>query len=224
MDFHFANAFELIADAMGDRPALVCEGTTRSWTEYEDRAARLAAVLEAHGISADAKVGLYQYNCNEYAETHFAAFKLGAVPINVNYRYKAEELVYLLDNADAEALVYHGCFAPQVAAIREQLPRLKLLLQIDDGAGEALAPGAVAYEAAVADAAPRPRSPPPHADVYVLCMGGKIVGPWLARDLIIAFLQATFSTDSYFRGRLAKLEEMEVDAARQTVESAERAK
>ena len=172
MDFHFANAFELIADAMGDRPALVCEGTTRSWTEYEDRAARLAAVLEAHGISADAKVGLYQYNCNEYAETHFAAFKLGAVPINVNYRYKAEELVYLLDNADAEALVYHGCFAPQVAAIREQLPRLKLLLQIDDGSGEALAPGAVAYEAAVADAAPHPRSPRPHDDVYMLYTGG----------------------------------------------------
>ena len=55
-----------------------------------------------------------------------------------------------------------------------------------------------------------------HDDMNVLCMGGKIIGPWLARELILAFVNATFSTDEYFRGRLVKLEKMELDAARET--------
>jgi len=54
-----------------------------------------------------------------------------------------------------------------------------------------------------------------HDDMNVLCLGGKIIGPWLARDLIGAFVGASFSTDEYFRRRLQKLEQMESDAARE---------
>ncbi|HBF62606.1 MAG TPA: hypothetical protein DDW59_04170, partial [Gammaproteobacteria bacterium] len=48
------------------------------------------------------KVGMYLYNSPEYAETNFAAMKIGGVPINVNYRYLDDELHYLLENADIE--------------------------------------------------------------------------------------------------------------------------
>lgn len=172
MDFHFANAWELIADAIPDAVALRCEGEARDWKSFEVRAARLAAGLEAAGIGAGSKVGLYLHNCNEYTEAHFAAFKLGACPINVNYRYKADELVYLLDNADAEAVLFHGSFAPRIEELRARLPRLKLLVEVADGSSEARPSGAVAYEDLVAAHAPRVRSPRPADDVYMLYTGG----------------------------------------------------
>ncbi|MEE4300537.1 MAG: AMP-binding protein [Pseudomonadales bacterium] len=172
MDFHFANAWELIADAVPDAIALSCEGEARDWRSFDARAARLAAGLEAAGIGAGAKVGLYLHNCNEYTEAHFAAFKLGACPINVNYRYKAEELVYLLDNADAEAVLFHAAFAPRIEEIRAQLPRVKLFVLVDDGSAEARPEGAVAYESLIADHAPRARAPRPADDVYMLYTGG----------------------------------------------------
>jgi fatty-acyl-CoA synthase len=172
MDFHFANAWELIADSVPESPALVCGDVRRSWAEFEDRGARLASVLEAAGLGPGSKVGLYLHNSNEYTESHFGAFKLGACPINVNYRYQAEELLYLLDNCDAEAVVFHGQFAPRIQEIRERLPKLALLLQVDDGSGEALADGAVAYEQAIGAALPRPRAPRPADDVYMLYTGG----------------------------------------------------
>lgn len=172
MDFHFANAWELIADTVPESTALVCGDVRRSWREFEDRGARLASVLESAGLGPDSKVGLYLHNSNEYTESHFGAFKLGASPVNVNYRYQAEELVYLLDNCDAETLVFHGAFAPRVEEIRDQLPKLTLLLQVDDGSGTPLLDGALDYEAAVASAAPRARAPRPASDVYMLYTGG----------------------------------------------------
>jgi ribose 5-phosphate isomerase B len=51
-----------------------------------------------------------------------------------------------------------------------------------------------------------------HDDVNVMCIGAQIVGPWLARDLIAAYLAARFSTQEEFRRRVAKLADM--DAAR----------
>ncbi|HSG91728.1 MAG TPA: acyl-CoA synthetase [Pseudomonadales bacterium] len=172
MDFHFANAWELIADTVPDAPALICGDTRRSWREFEARGAQLASVFEGAGLGPDAKIGLYLHNCNEYTEAHFGAFKLGACPINVNYRYQAQELIYLLDNSDAEALLFHGEFAARVAEIRDHLPKLKLLVQVDDDSGTPLLDGAVAYEGALQAAAPRPRAPRPGSDVYMLYTGG----------------------------------------------------
>ncbi len=172
MDFHFANAWELIADAVPDHTALICGDVRRSWREYEDRAARIAAVLDAHGLGPDAKVALYMHNSNEYAESHFAAFKIRGVPINVNYRYGPEELVYLFDNADVEAVVFQGRFAPQIEAIRSRLPGLKCLLQVADGSDTPLLDGALDYERALAETQPMARFERPFDDIYMLYTGG----------------------------------------------------
>jgi long-subunit acyl-CoA synthetase (AMP-forming) len=104
---HFASLWERIADAIPEAPAVVQGQVRRSWGELEARAALLAGALRASGLGEGSKVGLFLYNGAEYIEATFAAFKIRAVPVNVNYRYLDEELHYLLDNADAEAVVFH---------------------------------------------------------------------------------------------------------------------
>jgi len=171
MEFHFATAFELIADAVPNEPALICGDAVRTWREFDDRAARIAAVLGAHGLGHDSKVGIYLHNSNEYSEAHHGIFKIGGCPINVNYRYKSEELTYLLDNADAEAVVFQSTYAMRIWEIREKLPRVKLWLQVDDGT-EALLDGAVDFERAIRGAKPAPRIARSGRDVYMLYTGG----------------------------------------------------
>jgi len=172
MDFHFANAWELIADEVPDAPALRCEGVIRTWREYDERAARVAGVLSAHGLAPHSKVGICLHNSNEYSEAQFGVLKHRGVPINVNYRYKAEELVYLLDNADAQALIYQGCYAPRIEAVRAQLPKVQCFIQVDDASGEPLLEGAIDYERALAAAEAMPRIERPGDDIYMIYTGG----------------------------------------------------
>ena len=101
--------------------------------EFDDRAARLAAAFTAAGLGPDSKVASYLYNCNEYSEGVYATFKMRGVPVNVNYRYLEDELVYLLDNSDAEALLFHGALGDHVAKVRDRAPNVKLWIQVDDG-------------------------------------------------------------------------------------------
>jgi 3-oxocholest-4-en-26-oate---CoA ligase len=170
MEMHFATVWESIADVIGDRTAIRHGAVERTWAEYDERAAQLAAAFTAAGIGRDAKVGLYLYNSNEYLEAQFAAFKIRASPVNVNYRYLDEELWYLLDNADAEALVFHTSLADRVARVRDRLPKLRLLVQVDDG-GERL-DGADEYDDLMAAHGAAPRITRDEADVYMLYTGG----------------------------------------------------
>jgi 3-oxocholest-4-en-26-oate---CoA ligase len=175
MTWHFASIWEAIADAQPDAPALACGEVRRSWREFENRAARVASALEAAGLDRGAKVGLYASNCNEYLEVQFGVFKASGCPINVNYRYSEAELVYLLDNAEAEALFFDARFSGRVAAIRDQLPRVKLFVAIDDGSDGALAQtldNAIGLEGLIAAHDPAPRRAQNEDDVYMLYTGG----------------------------------------------------
>ncbi len=171
MEMHFATIWEAIADRIGDRPAITHGDVTRTWTEYDDRAARLAEAYAAAGLGPDSKVGLFMYNSNEYMEAQFAAMKLRGVPININYRYIDEELHYLLENSDAEALVFHSSLGDRVASVVDRLPELKLVIEVDDGgAGEV--PGSQAYESVIADHPPAARVERAEDDTYMLYTGG----------------------------------------------------
>ena len=166
MEMHFATLWEALTDTIGDREALVCGDTRLTWSQYEDRSARLASALAEAGLGANAKVGLYLYNSAEYCESQFAAFKQRAVPINVNYRYLDDELHYLLDNSDAEALVFHSSLGERVAQVMERCPDVKLWISVDDG-GETI-PGAVRYEDLIAGHDPAKRMQRSEDDVYML--------------------------------------------------------
>ncbi len=171
MEATFANVWEGIAEAQPDAPAITIGDACRTWGDWEDRAARLAGAFEAAGLGPDSKVGLYLYNGIEYCEAQFAAFKGRGVPININYRYLDDELLYLLENSDSEALVFHGSLGDRVAKVIERSRGTKLWLQVDDG-GHSLVPGAQWYEDVIAahdPAAPIRRS---EEDVYMLYTGG----------------------------------------------------
>src|SRR5215831_15703537 len=130
MTMNMGDMWEAVADALGDEVAQIHGERRQTYREFERRAALLAGALQARGVGPGSKVALYVYNAVEYLEACFAAFKLRAVPVNVNYRYLADELHYLLDNADAEALVYHGALAERVQAVRARLPKLRSLIQV----------------------------------------------------------------------------------------------
>ncbi|HQZ35929.1 MAG TPA: AMP-binding protein [Ilumatobacteraceae bacterium] len=171
MEFHFATIWETLADAFGDRDAVIHGDKHFTWAQYDERAARMAATFDAAGLGPDSKIGLFMYNGNEYLESHYAAFKMRGVPININYRYMDEELWYLLDNADAEAIVFHSSLGDRVERVRSRLPKLKLLIEVDDG-GAGQVPVARRYEEAMAATSPMARITRSEDDIYMLYTGG----------------------------------------------------
>jgi 3-oxocholest-4-en-26-oate---CoA ligase len=174
MEFNLADLFEAVADNAGDRTAIVAGDRRLTYRELDERATRFGRYLLDVGVQADDHVGIYAFNRAEWVEAMIGCFKARAVPINVNYRYVADELRYLFDNADLVALVFEAEFGDKVAAVLPGLPKLEHLLVLEDGTGtvtEGLA--AVDYEHALASAAPDrdfpARSP---EDLYILYTGG----------------------------------------------------
>ena len=169
MDFwNLADALDLIAELRAEHDALIQGGRRLCWREVERRARNLGAWMLESGASHQGKVAVYTYNHPAYMETVYAAMKAALVPVNVNYRYRAGELRYLLDNCDAEFVVVHEDFVPQLAELRSDLPKLHGVLVV----GDAAPAGAESYEAIAetdreATAAPRSGS-----DLLLLYTGG----------------------------------------------------
>jgi len=172
--FNIADMFELVADKVPERTALVCGSQRATYAQLDQRANALAHYLREHGVGAGDHVGLYLYNCNEYLEGMLACFKLRAVPINVNYRYVEEELSYIFNNANLVACVHHREFAPHIAAVRSHSPDLSTLVYVDDDSGaDAAAIGSAEYEQALAGRSIA-RDFPERADedLFILYTGG----------------------------------------------------
>ncbi len=167
---NWATLWEALADAQPDHVAVVVGDRQMRWRDLDERAAKLAGALGAHGIGAGSKVAQLLYNCPEYLETVYALFKVRATPVNVNYRYLTDEITYILDNSDSEVLVFHGSLGDRVVGLRERLPQLKLLLQVDDGSP--LVEGAQWFHEAVDAAAPAPRIERSGEDFLFLYTGG----------------------------------------------------
>jgi acyl-CoA synthetase (AMP-forming)/AMP-acid ligase II len=193
VNWNFGTVFESVADAIPDHTALVQGERRRTWRELDERAARLAAALRELGLGHDSKVAFYLYNSNEYLETLLACFKLRAVPANVNYRYTADELAYLLDNSDAEALVFHGELGDRVKTVRA--PGLRAVVQVDDGSP--LVDGALGYDDLIAEHAPMERIECSGDDLLFLYTGGTTGMPkavvWRHEDLFGALAPAAYS-------------------------------
>lgn len=137
MDTHwnFADVWELVAAEYPNAPALVHGQRRVSWRDLDRRADALSKWLVGLDAKHQDKVAQYLFNCPEYLESVFASFKVGLVPVNTNYRYGDDELVYLWDNADAIAVVFHGSFASRIEELRHRVPKVRGWLWVDDGSG-----------------------------------------------------------------------------------------
>jgi fatty-acyl-CoA synthase len=143
----FADVWEVVAEQLPDATAQVQGDRRLTHREVDRRANGIAHAFLDAGVAEQDKVAQYLYNCPEYLESVSATFKAGLVPINTNYRYLDDELVYLWDNGDVVAVVFHGTFAERIDGIRGRLPLVRLWLWVDDGSGEC-PPWATPYEAA----------------------------------------------------------------------------
>jgi acyl-CoA synthetase (AMP-forming)/AMP-acid ligase II len=162
MAFNLADLVEHSVDEVPGRTAIICGDRSVTYAELEARANRLAHHLAANGVGERQHVAIYAYNSIEFVETMLACYKLRAVPINVNYRYVEEELLYLFDNADIVACVVQPEFVPRVDNVRDKLPLLQHVLVTGDD-----------YEAALAAQSPeRDFAPRDDGDLYVLYTGG----------------------------------------------------
>ena len=173
MNEHFATTWEAIADAYPGDPAIIYGTRVRTWREFDDRASRLAAAMTAAGVGGGDTVAIDLYNCGEYLETFYAALKIRAVPANVNYRYLDDEMLHLLEQAEARVLVHHATFASRVAPAIAALPGLRLVIEVDNlGGTRPPDAGTVGYEALIAGTGPAPRIERPGSDVFLSFTGG----------------------------------------------------
>src|SRR3954466_6121750 len=124
--WNFADVWEVITDVQPDNPAIIHGQRRATWAEFDRRADSVARALLELGVERQDKVAQYLYNCPEYLESLYGAWKAGLVPVNTNYRYNDDELAYLWDNADAVAVVFHGTFTETVDRVRERVPGVRL--------------------------------------------------------------------------------------------------
>ena len=178
--FNLADLFEVVVDAVPDRDALVAGEARRTYAELDERANRVANHLIEAGVGAGDHVGIQAWNCAEWVEVMLGCFKARAVPINVNYRYVEDELLYLFDNADLLALFVARDLRERVDAVRPELPALRHVVVFEDDYEDALA--TVSGERPALE-----RSPD---DPYVLYTGGTTGMPkgtvWRSEDIFMA--------------------------------------
>ncbi|HEX6311764.1 MAG TPA: acyl-CoA synthetase [Acidimicrobiia bacterium] len=190
---NLADLFEVVVDTVPDRLALVAGDARLTYRRLDERANRVAHHLLDQGIEPGDKVAIYAWNRAEWIEAMLGAYKARAVPVNVNYRYVADEARHILENSDSVAVVAERAFAPVISEIRDDLPRLRHVIVLEDGSSEPADADAVGYEDALAAAAPTrdfsPRSPD---DLYLLYTGGTTGMPkgvmWRAEDIFFAAL------------------------------------
>jgi fatty-acyl-CoA synthase len=187
--WNFADIWEIVADKVPEAPCQIQGDRVVSWGEFDTRADGIARWLLDLGAEHQDKVAQYLYNCPEYLESMHGIYKVGLVPVNTNYRYADEELLYLWDNADAVAVVFHGTFSERIEGLREKLPKIKGWLWVDDGKGDCPS-WATPYEQVAATAPGRTSAPWGRNgdDLYMLYTGGTTGMPkgvmWRQDDLV----------------------------------------
>src|SRR5690625_642518 len=188
----YADLWKLVAAAVPERTAIVAGDQRLSYQEFEDQAARFAALLRHHGLGAGDTIAFYMYNRAEYLTAFYGALKIGAVPVSINFRYREGEVTALLDNCEAAALIYPTSLAETVKRIdASSMP--ELLIEVTD---EPLGvPGAIAYDS-LAEFAPLDNEAPTSGGTLMVYTGGTTGVPkavvWDEPDLLEIQMFSTY--------------------------------
>ncbi len=194
MDYNIADLFESVVDAVPDNPALASGTAHYTYADLDKRANKLAHFFQSRGIGTGDHVGLHLYNGYEFVEAMLALLKIRAVGININYRFVAPEVRYMIENADLKGIVTQRRFIPVINDANKGLTPLKALVVIDDGADCVSDQESVEYETAVQQGSDvRDFGPRSGDDLYIVYTGGTTGTPkgvmWRHRDLFFAGLQ-----------------------------------
>jgi len=180
---NFATVLETVADVRADRTAVTHGDRSLTWRQLDDRSSRLAGFLAARGIRADARVAIALYNGVEYLESVFAILKVGAIPVNVNYRYQPDEMRHLFDDAQVSAVIFDASLAERVGAAQAGAQAARTMVQVG---GAAEPPGAPVSGAAAPPGAPvsgAAASPGAPVSGYEQVIGATAPLPRAARDV-----------------------------------------
>ncbi|KAF5992021.1 acyl-CoA synthetase [Streptomyces sp. WAC00263] len=200
MEYNLADLFESVVDVVPGREALVYidhpgTGAERrlTYAQLDAAANRVAHHLIDSGIRPGEHLGLHLYNGVEYVQTVLGCLKARIVPVNVNYRYVEEELVYLYRDADLVALVFDTEFTDRVAAALPRASALRHLLRVGDAAADAASLPALDFAEAEAAGSPERGFPPRSADdQFIIYTGGTTGMPkgvmWRQEDLFFSGL------------------------------------
>ncbi|WP_067814556.1 acyl-CoA synthetase [Nocardia inohanensis] len=188
MACNFADLFEHAVDAVPERIALIHRDRQITYRELDIRANRLAHHLLSIGVGPGVHVGFQMHNSIETMETLIACFKVRAVPININYRYGAEELAYLYDNADVHTLVFHRSYTGAVEQALTRSPRVRNSIVVaDDLGGDHPETTAAQYETILSDTVTRPVGERSADDLFIMYTGGTTGQPkgvlWRQEDM-----------------------------------------
>ncbi len=191
-NWNYATVLRTVASVVPEREAICCSGRRITYADFDARTDRLALALQRRGITAGDKVAIELLNTPEHLEVFYAALKLGAVPVNVNYRYKDTELAYLLSYVDAAAVFVHDIF---LAPLRQALQNVDhdLCVVVVPHDGSALDSDLLHYEDFLAGGRPGHdtlRHVPTGDDLIFVCTGGTTGMPkavmWRNDDLYVS--------------------------------------
>ncbi len=115
-----------------NKEALIYGDTRLTYKQFNSRINRLAHAFMDIGIKKGNKVAILSYNCNQFLEAYYALSKIGAVTVPLNFRLHPEELTYIVDNSDAEALMMGEAFVETVRGMRDNLPKVKQYISITE--------------------------------------------------------------------------------------------
>ncbi|AKS34031.1 acyl-CoA synthetase [Mycolicibacterium goodii] len=204
VSFDLSTVFSTVARAIPDQTFVVWRDRRLTYSQFDARVDGFARFLVSAGLgvhteraelagheSGQDHLGIYLRNGNEYLEAMVGSYRARVAPFNVSYRYVEDELLYLLTDSNARALVFNAEFAPRVAAIRDRLPSLAVLIQVADDSGNELLPGAVDYDAILSTSEPDGAMPTPSGDdLYILYTGGTTGMPkgvlWRQHDIFLS--------------------------------------
>jgi acyl-CoA synthetase (AMP-forming)/AMP-acid ligase II len=189
--YNLSELFEQVAAKVPSSEALVTSARRLTYAELEGRATRLANALRELGISREDKVGLHLQNGSEYLEGMLAAFKLSAVPVNINYRYVERELEHLYNLTELAVVIVHRQYAPLVAAIRSRIQTLRHVIVVDDASSAQPGDDTFQYEQLLSGAKAEADFPGRTSDdLYIACTGGTTGMPkgvvWRQEDIFFA--------------------------------------
>jgi len=171
MAYNIADLVEHAVDYFPERLAVACGDDEVTYAELEEQANRLAHHLAAHGVTAGSHVGMCTRNRLQAIVTMVAVYKLRAALINVNYRYTAKEIQYVLENADVVALVHEKMYTDRISDALPGAPTVKHTVVIDDESEGAVV--GTSWDEALASGSPeRDFEERSGDDLYILYTGG----------------------------------------------------